>query len=134
MYLADTNVFIRFLMKDDEKKAGRCYELFKKAAAGEITLFVSELTVAELVWVLQSPTNYGLRPPEIREIILPLLTMKGLHLPNKTIYPEVLELFAEVGVDFIDAYHAVLMKKNKIGTIYSYDTDFDRLPVTRQEP
>jgi predicted nucleic acid-binding protein len=134
MRLVDTNIFIRFLIKDDEKKADRCHDLIMRAATGKITLVVSELAVAELVWVLQSPANYGLTPTGIREILLPLLTMKGLQLPNKSIYPEVLELFAKSGVDFIDAYHAVLMKKNKIKTIYSYDSDFDRLPVNRQEP
>lgn len=37
-------------------------------------------------------------------------------------------LYQLKNIDFIDAYNAVLMRTRKIAAIYSYDTDFDKVP------
>jgi uncharacterized protein len=135
MYFVDTNVFLRFLSRDDEEKATRCQELFVKASLGEISLYTSELVVAELVWVLQSPKNYGLKPAKIRDILLPLLTQQHINLPNKKLYPLILELFATRDIDYIDAYHAVMMEHKNVSIIFSYDRHFDSLQgLQRLEP
>lgn len=135
MYFIDTNVFLRFLTRDHLEKAEQCKELLKKAQRGEIKLFTSELVVAELVWVLQSPKTYNLQPTEIRNLLLPILTLKNLDIPNKNLYPIILELFAEKQVDFIDAYNAVFMSHKNITKIYSYDPHFNRIEgICRLEP
>ncbi len=125
MIFVDTNVFLRFLSRDDEKKADRCKTLFEKALAGEIKLFTSELVIAELVWVLQSPRTYNQEPERIRQLLLPLLTMNNLYFPNKNLYPHILKQFALGKVDYIDAYNGVLMQHKNVSAIYSYDTHFD---------
>jgi uncharacterized protein len=131
----DTNVFIRFLSGDDAEKAFRCKVLFEKALSGHVKLFTSELVIAELVWVMQSPKTYNQRPEKIRELLLPLLTMKNLNFPNKELYPDILELFASCTVDYIDAYNAVTMQRKGISDIYSYDSHFDRIDnINRFEP
>lgn len=61
--------------------------------------------------------------------------MKGLNFPNKKLYPEVLDLFAAGGIDYIDAYNAVLMRGKNISRIYSYDHHFDGINgIDRNEP
>lgn len=135
LYFVDTNLFIRFLSSDDPEKAARCKTLFEKAMSGEIKLFTSELVIAELVWVLQSPGTYNQKPERIRELLLPLLTIKNIHFPNKELYPHILELYETKDVDYIDAYNAVLMQKKGITGIYSYDAHFDMIDnVERLEP
>ncbi len=127
MFFVDTNVFLRFLTADDQSKAMRCKQLFNKAQKGEIALFTSDLVVAELVWILQSPKHYNLSPPEIKDLLLPLLVMKNLHLPNKEIYASVFELFCSTDIDYIDAFHAILMGKHKIKNVFSYHQYFDKI-------
>ena len=39
-----------------------------------------------------------------------------------------------VTVDFLDAYHAAEIRRRGVQRIYSYDEDFDRLDVRREEP
>ena len=135
VFFVDTNLFIRFLSRDDEEKAAKCKTLFEKALAGEVKLFTSELVIAEVVWVLQSPKTYNQKPERIRELLLPLLTIKNLNFPNKELYPEVFELFASTNVDYIDAYNAVLMQQKGISDIYSYDIHFDLINnINRLEP
>lgn len=135
MYFVDTNVFIRFLSRDDKEKAAKCKTLLKKALTGEIKLYTSELVIAEVVWVLQSPKTYNQKPERIRELLLPLFTIKNLHFPNKELYPDIFELFASKNVDYIDAYNAVLMQRKGIANIYSYDTHFNLIDnINRLEP
>lgn len=42
------------------------------------------------------------------------------------------DLCAEKNVGFIDAYHAALLTKKPLSTLYSYDKDFDGLPELRR--
>lgn len=85
--------------------------------------------------MLQSPGTYNLDPVRIRELLVPLLSMKNLNYPNKGIYPEILELFATTKIDYIDAYNAILMRRKGIDNIYSYDTHFDPIEnINRLEP
>ncbi len=135
MQFIDTNIFLRFLTKDDPMKADRCRKLLQSATEGDLKLYTTDLVVAELIWVLQSPKTYNLSPSEIFEIIIPLLTIKNLYFPCKNVFPDIMELFQTENINFIDAYNNVIMRGRKIDTIYSYDKHFDQLPdVVRKEP
>ncbi len=135
MQFIDTNIFLRFLTKDDSVKAAKCRKLLQSAAEGDLKLYTTDLVVAELIWVLQSPKTYNLNPSEIFEIVMPLLTIKNLYFPCKNVFPDIMELFKTENIDFIDAYSSIIMRGRKIDTIYSYDKHFDQLSdVERQEP
>ena len=54
MKALDTNVLVRFLVRDDEHQADKVYGRFKKAEAEKEVFFVSPLVVLELFWVLES--------------------------------------------------------------------------------
>lgn len=54
-----------------------------------------------------------------------ILDLKGILKPYHKAGP----------IDFIDAYNAAVMQARGLQTIYSYDTDFDRLSgIRRLEP
>ncbi len=42
MHFIDTNVFLRFLTKDDPNKAEKCRELLQAASEGLIKLYTSD--------------------------------------------------------------------------------------------
>jgi predicted nucleic acid-binding protein len=135
MQFVDTNIFLRYLTRDDEEKAAKCRALLMAAEEGTIKLNTSDLVFAELVWVLQSPLTYNLAPEEINEILLPLINIKGLKGPSKSVIAEALDLFSSESIDYIDAYHAALIREQNITALYSYDQHFDLLPdITRREP
>jgi len=50
----DTNVLVRFLVRDDEKQAQLVYARFKQAESAREVLFVPLLVVLETIWVLES--------------------------------------------------------------------------------
>ena len=54
MKALDTNVLVRFLVKDDEQQAETIYRIFKQAESDKEALFVPLLVVLETIWVLES--------------------------------------------------------------------------------
>lgn len=123
----DTNVVLRYLLRDGEIKAQRCLELLEKAEKREINLRTTDLVIAELVWVLESPVTYNLPRDRIRDLLLPIILLPGLKLPGKKLYRRIFELYIDQGIDFIDAYNAAHMGRRGLTQIYSYDSDFNSI-------
>jgi len=135
MHFIDTNIFLRFLTKNDPQKAEACRNLLIQASESKIKLYTTDIVFAELIWILQSPKIYNLSPSEISELVIPLAMIKGLNFPSKKYFPTIMEFFVSSGIDYIDIYNAVMMEAQGINTIYSYDSDFDSLEgITRVEP
>lgn len=54
MTALDTNVLVRFLVRDDERQAAVVYRYLKRAEKSGEVLYISLLVVLEIVWVLES--------------------------------------------------------------------------------
>ena len=137
MRFLDTNVFLRFLTRDDEAKAEACYQLFQRAQRGEEELFTCEAIITEVVYVLSSPrAPYRLSRSEIRSRLIPLLTLQGLKIPQSNVYLRALDLYtSHSSLDFEDAIAVAHMEQQGITTIVSYDRDFDLVAgLEREEP
>jgi predicted nucleic acid-binding protein len=130
--LVDTNVIVRFLTGDHPVHSPRSRKLFGRAAAGDLTLVVTDLTLAETVWVLQSV--YSLDRDAITAALKDLIEFAGIEVQNKAILLSALRNFAQTDVDFVDAYHAAVATAESLG-IASFDRDFDQFAgVKRVEP
>ncbi|MBI4220050.1 MAG: type II toxin-antitoxin system VapC family toxin [Chloroflexi bacterium] len=128
----DTNVFLRFLTRDDPRQAEACRGLFERAEAGQLRLTTSHLALAEIVWTLES--HYRLSRDEIAGTLRDLLGMKSFTIERKGMLRNAVALYASTNVDFVDAYHAAHLRSRKIPAICSFDRDFESLSITRVEP
>jgi len=125
MPFIDANMFLRYLTRDDPAKAERVKDLLERAQRGEVTLLCTETIIAELVFMLSSPRIYRLPRQQIRTLLLPIVTLKGLRLPNRRVFRRALDLYATTNMDFVDALAIAHMERTKVGEIYSYDEHFD---------
>lgn len=133
MRFLDTNIILRYLTKDDEHKAAACFALLQRAKTGEEELAITEAMVTELVYVLSSRAHYHLSHEEVRSRLTPILTLRGLRLPKKRLYLRALDLYgAYPFLDFEDAITIAYMENLGITDLYSYDADFDRIPLVRR--
>lgn len=130
--LLDTNVIVRFLTGDHPAHSPRSRSLFARAAAGDVTLAVTDLALAETVWVLQS--FYKLDRGAIAAALKDLIESTGIEVENKAVLLSALRNFAQTDVNFVDAYHATIAAAESIA-IASFDRDFDQfVDVKRVEP
>ena len=81
MKALDTNVLVRFLVKDDEQQAEAAYNKFKKAEADKQVLFIPVLVVLETIWVLESV--YTVKRQKILDAIEDLLLMPILEFESQ---------------------------------------------------
>ena len=129
----DTNILLRYLTRDDEQKAQQALNLLIKVEQGEEKITTSSLVIFETIFTLQH--SYKVSRQKIRELILPIISLRGLHLPGKSIYYQAFEFYVTKNISFADAYNAAYMLSEGISTIYSWDRDFDKIEgVVRREP
>lgn len=130
----DTNVLLRYFTRDDEEKDRAALALLTRVEQGQERVETLPTVIFETVFTLQR--FYQVPRPRIRALLLPIVRLRGLHLPGKTLLQDALDLYvAQPKLSFADAYHAVYLRKGKEAEIYSWDTDFDDLEgITRLEP
>lgn len=129
----DANVILRLITDEPPQMAEKAEQLFSAVDQGEITLYVADVVVAEVVWVLKS--FYGFSPVDISSLLHDFLSHDGLHCEDKPGILTALSIYKEKNIDFIDALLAVRMERHEISEIYSFDTHFDRLSgITRLTP
>lgn len=118
-FFVDTNIFIRFLTKDDPKKAVAVRNLFARAVDGKIKLVTNELVIAEMVWTLES--YYEIPKSVIQEKISLLLQSEAFEIPNRDLLFQALAHYVQLNVDYIDAYNAVWVQQQSLSLMVSYD-------------
>jgi predicted nucleic acid-binding protein len=129
----DTNILLRYFTRDDEQKAQRALDLLIRVERGEEKIITSSLVIFETVFTLQR--FYKVPRPRIKELILSIISLRGLHLPGKNVYYHAFDLYVTNNISFADAYNAAYMLSEKVSNIYTWDTDFDKIDgIVRLEP
>lgn len=80
--------------------------------------------------------SYEVPRDRIREQLLAVLTLRGLSLTDKPRYYRALDLYVEYPqLSFADVFNVASMEAQGLTEIYSWDTDYDKVPgVVRMEP
>jgi predicted nucleic acid-binding protein len=129
MNLIDTNVFIRYLIGDDATKQQKSKKLIERIRAGQEEAFTTDVIVHEVCYVLSASTHYNLSHQDIRDRLYPILAMPEMHMANKSICLEALNIFAAgEKIDLSDAISVAYVRNGLVDGIYSFDRKLDNLP------
>ena len=131
--LVDANVILRYLTKDPPAMAEAALKIFNEARNGKILLLIIPITVAEVVWVLES--FYGYPKQQITETMIPFLMCEGLEVENLDLLIGALTLYHEKNLDFADAVLAITALRKGPKIICSFDRHLNRVDgLKRLEP
>src|SRR5579864_3877387 len=129
----DTNILLRYLTEDNQQMARRAFDLLIRIERGEEKVITSSLVIFETVFTLQS--FYKVPRREIKELLLPIISLRGIQLPEKSVFYKAFDLYVNQNISFADAYNAAYMMSEEIPNIYSWDKDFDKIDgIARIEP
>lgn len=131
-YLIDTNVFLRFLVKDSSQQQQDCLKFLQSLEKGQIKAVTCSVVVMEIYFTLKSFYEYSTR--KCLNFIKKILRMPHLKFIDDFAYLEALDLCEKTGIKFTDCLIASLKFFKNNGLIVSYDKDFDKLAVKRIEP
>jgi len=118
--LIDTSVIVRFLTRDDPRKAERARKLLLES---DEELLITDGVFIELVFALEK--GYGLSRIEIFTQLGKLLSSRRVVFSDKELLLQALALYREHDVSFIDAYQVALGRALGAEAIYTYDEDFE---------
>lgn len=124
--LVDTNLIIRFLIKDDPYQFEAAKKLF---SSSDQDLILPDLILAEVVWTLHSV--YKLTKQEIVEKLLKLLELKNL-IANFHLLINSLLIYRDHNISFVDAYLTAFCEEEKLEGIYSFDKDLDKIKTIKR--
>jgi predicted nucleic-acid-binding protein len=122
-YLLDTNVLLRFLLADHDQLSPEAVRLFQQAANRECLLILTDLGIAEAVWVLTS--FYKLERESVAENLAKLLVRAGVHCPDLDPVLDALARFKVTSCDFYDCYLAAQAVAFGV-SIASFNKDFSK--------
>lgn len=114
----DTNVLVRYLAQDDPKQTAAATRLFESLSAAS-PAFVSQLVLAETVWVLQA--RYGADSTRIGQVVETLLRTDAIQVERADVAWRALRRFRQSQGSFPDALVAELASAAGCEQVYSFD-------------
>lgn len=124
MKAVDTNILVRFLVRDDEKQAASVYQVFKTAEAQKETLFVPLLVILEMIWVLESA--YAVSRNEMLDSISDLMAMSIFKFEQQSALQQFVSSARGNEHDLPDLLIAYSAKKNGCETTLTFDKKASR--------
>ena len=130
MKALDTNVLVRFLVRDDKKQADIVYRLFKRAESRNEPFFVPLLVVLETIWVLESV--YEISREEIRTSLQELLLMPILIFEAQSALQSTLSSAQTNKIDLADLLIAHSAKFSNCDGVLTFDKKASKFTLFEQ--
>ena len=122
----DTNVLVRFLVRDDETQFEKARRLIRREIGVENDVFVSLLVLQETEWVLRS--RYGMQNTEIIEAISGLLDAAEIRFEDEPAIEEALFGWTDSAADFSDCLIGAHNRRLGCSATVTFDTKAVKLP------
>lgn len=129
----DASVVLRHLTGQPFEVAARATAALVDAAPRSLVL--ADLTVAEIVYVLQGP--FARPRDEIARVVEAVLSLASIAVDNEALLRRTLEHYGQRNMDWPDAYLVALVELRRLDGLLSFeglDAKVAGLPVNRREP
>ena len=119
MIALDTNVLVRFLVEDDQVQTARATALIKRAIGRDDRLFVADVVMCEVAWVLG--TSYKTPRHEIAAVLRRLVGVQHLAFDSTDRMARALDAFDSGKGDFADYLIREQAKAAGCTTVATFD-------------
>lgn len=127
MIALDTNVIIRYLVRDDEDQAEASRVLLESLSERQLG-FVCREVILEVVWVLERA--YRLSRDQIAIIVEELTHTEGLIIESNDDVIRAAMGYRQGSADFSDFMILIAAQRAGAGPLYTFDRKFSRLAGT----
>ena len=115
----DTNVLVRFLLRDDEAQFQKANKLIQREVTAGRGVLVSQLVLLETEWVLRS--RYGFSKIQLLEVIASLLDTRDIQLADEQSVEEAIYQWKEANADFADCLIAARHRRLGCSATATFD-------------
>ena len=122
----DTNVLVRFLVRDNEVQFEKARKLIKREVTAGRRVFVNQLVLMETEWVLRS--RYIVPKNLILEAISALLDTADVQFEDEPTIEEALFIWKDTTADFADCLIGAKNRRLRCRATASFDLKASKLP------
>jgi predicted nucleic-acid-binding protein len=122
----DTNVLVRFLVRDDHAQFEKARKLIKREVAVGRRVFVSQLVLLETEWVLRS--RYGVPKNKIIEAISRLLDATDVQFEDESAVEEAIFIWKDTAADFADCLIGAQNRRLGCRATATFDVKASKVP------
>jgi len=122
----DTNVLVRFLVRDDQTQFEKTRKLLKREVSSGRRVFINQLVLLEAEWVLRS--RYGLTKTQMLETISGLLDAPDIQLEDEPAVEEAVFVWRDANADFADCLIGARNRRLGCKATATFDTKALKLP------
>ena len=122
----DTNVLVRFLVRDDEAQFEKARKLIKREVAAGRGVLVNQLVLLETEWVLRS--RYSLAKNLIIQAISGLLNASDVRFEDEPAVEEALLIWKDSAADFADCLIGAKNRRLGCRATATFDMKASKLP------
>ena len=115
----DTNILVRYIVRDDLKQARASTRLIEKQCTADDPGIISQVVLCELYWVLSR--GYGYDRESIAGVLDGVLTSLELRVESAEVAWQALRYFERGKGDFADYLIAFANRANLAETTYTFD-------------
>jgi predicted nucleic-acid-binding protein len=126
MFGLDTNVLVRFLLRDDPVQAECARKIIDEALTAGEPVAVALLAVLETEWVLRSCAK--LEKKAIITTFRMLLESRDLRIEHEESLEEALYLYENNNADFADCLMAIRYKRSGCTAMLTFDRKAANIP------
>lgn len=123
-YFLDTNVILRFFLKDHPTQSAQARTYFEQAQSGEIKLVLIPEIVLEVEYVFRKV--YKREKQEIIQDLTAIISSKFIDVKNREQLLTTLKLFQIKTIDLVGAFLSIYAQDDK-AQVLSFDQDFKKL-------
>ena len=132
MIAVDTNVLLRYLLRDDEAQA----ESSRRVIEGEERVLITDVVLAETLWTLIG-RRYRASRADLIGVVDKLLQEPNIRFEDDEVIWSALQAYRETDADFADALIVFKALKtapsdDMLNVVYTFDTAALRLPNTAE--
>jgi predicted nucleic-acid-binding protein len=122
--LPDTNVVLRYLLRDDAVQSVKAEEFFENVRVGKEKAIIIESVLVECVYILMK--FYKVPKRDVADTLTKLLQYKGIANVDRKTLVGALQLFAEQNLDIVACILLAKAKQGK-GRLFSFDKALNKL-------
>ncbi len=125
----DTNVLVRYLVRDDVKQAKMAADAIKKTITSDDRCFINHIVLCELVWVLESAYEYTKK--EIVDTLEKILMTRQFQIESKDLLHHALNDYRCGTGDLADYLIGRINQAGRCGTTLTFDSELKDSAIFR---
>jgi predicted nucleic-acid-binding protein len=125
----DTNVLVRYVVRDDSGQLAAAGSLIGRCVAESQSLFVPVTVTLELEWVLRA--SFGFAKEDVLRVLSSLFSAVELTFESERALEVALHLYREGSADFADCLHVALATEAGEQPLWTFDKAASRINGAR---